>query len=68
MSKAPTPRNHLTTDMIIKINDAVDEVSERSGYGQVIINIEKGVPRWINPAPSLPLSPCALQQPQRRGT
>lgn len=68
MSQADAPRNHLTDYMVNAINAAIDEVERRSGYGQVIINIEKGVPRWINPAPSLPLSPCALQQPQRRGT
>jgi hypothetical protein len=51
-----TPQR-LTEDMISRINEAVESVAVASGFGQVIIIIEKQVPRWIVPAPSFPLTP-----------
>ena len=50
-----TPLALLTEDMITQINRAVEAVVEASGFGEVVIVIERGVPRWIRPAPSLPL-------------
>lgn len=44
-----------TPEMIHKIIDAIEQVSA-SGFGEVVIVIERGVPRWVRPAPSIELS------------
>ncbi len=46
----------LTEDMIKKINQAVEAVSH-AGYGEVVIKVEKGVPRWVVQSTSCPLIP-----------
>lgn len=57
---------HLTQDMIEKINRAVDYVITSSRFGEVIIVIEKGAPRWIRTSHSepLPAPPQATDKPQ----
>jgi hypothetical protein len=53
----------LTEDMIRKINEAVDSVVASSGFGEVVIVVEKGVPRWVRPSPSIPLTPAPSPGP-----
>jgi hypothetical protein len=53
---AQTDASKLPEDMIAKISEAVQAVITASGYGEVVIVVEKGVPRWIKPSPSIPLT------------
>ena len=45
----------LTNDMIEKINIEVERVARLTGFGEVIIVVERGVPKWLKPSPSIPL-------------
>lgn len=45
----------VTPDMIRKIIDAVEQVAA-ARFGEVVIVVERGVPRWVRPAPSIELS------------
>ncbi len=64
MSKS-APATGLTEDMIKKINEAVEFVAA-AGFGEVKIVIDKGAPRWVVPAPSLPLTPIGIPVPRDR--
>ncbi len=60
MVQASTDRRLITDDMMQTINAAIECVLSQSSFGQVIITIEKGRPRWVSPAPSLPLTPVEV--------
>lgn len=64
MNRAMTTAS-LTEDMIKQISQAVEMVSASQGFGEVIIVIQKGVPRWVKPSPSIPLAP-AIPPDQRQ--
>jgi hypothetical protein len=53
----------LTEDMITKINEAVESVVASTGFGEVVIVIEKGMPQWVRPSPSYPLTPASPPGP-----
>jgi hypothetical protein len=61
-SAASSPQNrlptlhHLTADTIEKIDEAIGEVIERAGFGSVMLVIDKGKLKWIQPAPSVPIN------------
>jgi len=37
------------------IENAIAEIVKRSGFGRIIITIENGRPKWIEPIPSIPI-------------
>lgn len=60
MSNDSAQCRHITSDMMTNIDNAIADVLSRSKFGEVRIVIEKGVPRWVIPAPSLPLEPVRV--------
>jgi hypothetical protein len=43
----------LTTDQILEIEKAVDEIGRNRGYGWIVIQVDKGVPKYIIQAKSV---------------
>lgn len=61
----PKKAGIVTKQMIDEIARAIEQVAEH-GFGEVHIHIEKGVPRWVSPAPSYPLAPGASPNGQHK--
>ena len=61
MGKRTQTFERLSDDMVKQINDEIAKVVQRTGFGEVTIVVEEGVPKWLRPAPSIPLrEPMAM--------
>ena len=56
--QASEPFDRLSDDMIETINAEIRRIAREHGFGELTLRIEEGVPKYLLPAPSIPLRPA----------